>query len=76
MRQNREACGEAHHKVILGTRELATMGNVARASMVAMMAGAVGDEIERVARILVANGTVRIDVAEIELKALRDGRGA
>lgn len=46
------------------------------AQNIAMMAGAVGDEIERVARILVANGTVRIDIAEIELKALRDGRGA
>lgn len=46
------------------------------AQNIAMMAGAVGDEIERVARILVANGTVRIDIAEIELKALRGGRGA
>ena len=35
----REACGEAHMKAILATGELATLGNVARASMVAMMAG-------------------------------------
>jgi deoxyribose-phosphate aldolase len=35
----REACGEAHMKSILATGELATLGNVARASMVAMMAG-------------------------------------
>src|SRR5690606_12776997 len=34
------ACGEAHIKVILGTGELSTLRNVARASMVAMMAGA------------------------------------
>ena len=32
--------GSAHLKVILGTGELATLRNVARASMVAMMAGA------------------------------------
>jgi deoxyribose-phosphate aldolase len=36
----REACGEAHLKVILATGELATLSNVARASQVAMMAGA------------------------------------
>ncbi len=36
----REACGPAHLKVILATGELATLGNVARASQVAMMAGA------------------------------------
>ena len=36
----REACGEAHMKAILATGELATLGNVARASIVAMQAGA------------------------------------
>ena len=36
----REACGEAHIKVILGTGELGTLTNVAKASMIAMMAGA------------------------------------
>jgi deoxyribose-phosphate aldolase len=35
----RETCGDAHMKSILATGELATLGNVARASMVAMMAG-------------------------------------
>jgi deoxyribose-phosphate aldolase len=35
----RRACGDAHMKTILATGELATMTNVARASMVAMMAG-------------------------------------
>jgi deoxyribose-phosphate aldolase len=36
----REACGDAHIKVILGTGELGMLRNVARASLVAMMAGA------------------------------------
>src|SRR5204863_192935 len=36
----REACGESHMKAILATGELATLGNVARASLVAMQAGA------------------------------------
>jgi deoxyribose-phosphate aldolase len=36
----REACGKAHMKVILGTGDLVTLRNVARASMVSMMAGA------------------------------------
>jgi deoxyribose-phosphate aldolase len=40
VRQVREACGDSRLKVILGTGELATMTNVARASLVAMMAGA------------------------------------
>ena len=34
------ACGEAHCKVILGSGDLATLRNVGRASLVAMMAGA------------------------------------
>lgn len=40
VRTFRDACGPAHMKAILGTGELATLTNVARASMVAMMAGA------------------------------------
>jgi deoxyribose-phosphate aldolase len=36
----KEACGSAHCKVILGTGDLGTLRNVARASWVAMMAGA------------------------------------
>jgi deoxyribose-phosphate aldolase len=36
----REACGDSHMKAILATGELATLTNVARASMVAMQAGA------------------------------------
>lgn len=33
------ACGDAHMKTILGTGDISTLGNVAKASMVAMMAG-------------------------------------
>jgi len=36
----REACGDAHLKAILGTGDLGTLTDVARASLVAMMAGA------------------------------------
>jgi len=36
----KQACGAAHMKVILGTGDLLTFRNVARASFVAMMAGA------------------------------------
>jgi deoxyribose-phosphate aldolase len=36
----KQACGPAHMKVILGTGDLLTLRNVARASFVAMMAGA------------------------------------
>jgi deoxyribose-phosphate aldolase len=36
----RQACGNVHMKVILGTGDLLTLRNVARASYVAMMAGA------------------------------------
>jgi deoxyribose-phosphate aldolase len=39
VRAFRDACGEAHLKTILGVGELATLTNVARASLVAMMAG-------------------------------------
>ncbi|MGI3186524.1 deoxyribose-phosphate aldolase [Nioella aestuarii] len=40
MKEFREACGEAHVKAILATGELGTLRNVARASLVCMMAGA------------------------------------
>jgi deoxyribose-phosphate aldolase len=36
----KDACGPAHLKVILGTGDLLTLRNVAKASLVAMMAGA------------------------------------
>lgn len=40
MQAFRAACGQAHIKAILATGELGTLRNVARASMVCMMAGA------------------------------------
>ena len=40
VRAFREACGDAHMKTILATGELGTLRNVARASLVCMMAGA------------------------------------
>lgn len=40
VRAMREACGESHMKAILATGELGTLRNVAKASWVAMMAGA------------------------------------
>ncbi len=40
MKTFREACGEAHVKAILATGELGTLRNVARASLICMMAGA------------------------------------
>ncbi|MCA1776482.1 MAG: deoxyribose-phosphate aldolase [Paracoccaceae bacterium] len=39
-RAMREACGDAHLKAILATGELGTLRNVAKASLVCMMAGA------------------------------------
>src|SRR5687767_8235974 len=44
VRAFRGACGDAHIKVILGTGELSTLRNTARASLVAMMAGARSEE--------------------------------
>ena len=38
---------------------------------IAMMAGATGDEIDSIAKVLVAEGAVRLDRAETELKRLR-----
>lgn len=40
IRRFRDACGDVPLKVILGTGDLATLTNVARAALVAMMAGA------------------------------------
>jgi deoxyribose-phosphate aldolase len=44
VRAMRKACGDAHIKTILGTGELATLTNVAKASLVCMLAG--GDFIK------------------------------
>jgi hydroxymethylglutaryl-CoA reductase len=37
-----------------------------------MMAGAVGEEVDQLAKILVEKGAVRIDVAEKELASIRE----
>ncbi len=47
MREMRAACGEAHVKAILATGELGTLRNVARASLVCMMAGADSSRLHR-----------------------------
>ena len=39
LREMKEACGDAHMKVILAIGELSTFTNVYKASIVAMMAG-------------------------------------
>jgi deoxyribose-phosphate aldolase len=68
VRAVREACGEAHLKVILGTGELATLTNVARASLVAMMAG--GDFIKTSTGKESVNAT--LPVSFVMVRALRD----
>jgi deoxyribose-phosphate aldolase len=66
----REACGDAHLKVILETGELATYDNVRRASWLAMLAGA--DVIKT------STGTVSpaatLPVTLVMLEAVRDFR--
>jgi deoxyribose-phosphate aldolase len=64
----REACGEAHMKVILGTGDLGTFNEVARASRVCMMAGA--DFIKTSTGKEVANATLPVSL--VMLRAIRD----
>jgi deoxyribose-phosphate aldolase len=68
----REACGEAHLKVILETGELSTYDNVRRASWLAMLAG--GDFIKT------STGKVQpaatLPVTLVMLEAVRDFRDA
>ena len=64
----REACGEAHLKTILATGELATMRNVAKASMVCMMAGA--DFIKTSTGKEIVNAT--LDVSLVMARMIRD----
>jgi len=59
-------------------RALATTGiqkghMALHAHNIAMMAGALGAEVDAVAQRLVAGGKVRLDLAEAELAALRTG---
>ncbi len=68
VRAFRTACGDAHMKTILATGELATLRNVARASLVCMMAGA--DFIKTSTGKEPVNATLPVSLAMI--RALRD----
>jgi len=68
VRAFREACGDAHMKTILATGELATLRNVARASLVCMMAGA--DFIKTSTGKEPVNATLPVSLTMI--RALRD----
>ena len=68
IRAVREACGPAHLKVILETGELATLDNVARASWLAMLAGA--DFIKTSTGKVSPAST--LPVAQVMLSAVRD----
>ncbi len=64
----REACGEAHLKVILATGDLKTLTSVYRASMVSMMAG--GDFIKTSTGMEAINATLPVSL--IMVRAVRD----
>lgn len=64
----REACGDAHLKAILATGELATLRNVQKASLVAMMAGA--DFIKTSTGKETVNAT--LDFGLVMARAIRD----
>jgi deoxyribose-phosphate aldolase len=66
----REACGEAHLKAILATGELATLRNVYRASVVAMMAGA--DFVKTSTGKEAANATLPVSLTMV--RAIREYR--
>ncbi|MFW2541075.1 deoxyribose-phosphate aldolase [Primorskyibacter sp. 2E107] len=68
MRAFREACGEAHVKAILATGELGTLQNVARASLVCMMAGA--DFIKTSTGKESVNATLPVSL--VMIRAIRD----
>ena len=64
----KDACGAAHMKAILGTGDLLTLRNVARASWVAMMAGA--DFIKTSTGKEAVNATLPVSL--VMVRALRD----
>lgn len=64
----KQACGPAHMKVILGTGDLVTLRNVARASFVAMMAGA--DFIKTSTGKETVNATLPVSLAMV--RAIRE----
>ena len=68
MREMRAVCGDAHVKAILATGELGSLRNVARASMVTMMAGA--DFIKTSTGKESVNATLPVSL--VMIRALRD----
>ena len=68
----KEACGPAHMKVILGTGDLTTLRNVARSSLVAMMAGA--DFIKTSTGKEAVNATLPVGLAMV--RAIREAAKA
>ncbi|HEX7158755.1 MAG TPA: deoxyribose-phosphate aldolase [Edaphobacter sp.] len=64
----KDACGPAHMKAILGTGDLLTLRNVARASLVAMMAGA--DFIKTSTGKEAVNATIPVSL--VMVRAIRD----
>ncbi|MEW9919869.1 deoxyribose-phosphate aldolase [Marimonas sp. MJW-29] len=68
MAQMRAACGEAHVKAILATGELGSLRNVARASLVCMMAGA--DFIKTSTGKESVNATLPVSL--VMIRAIRD----
>ena len=68
MRAFRDACGEAHVKAILATGELGSLRNVARASLVCMMAGA--DFIKTSTGKESVNATLPVSL--VMIRAIRD----
>ncbi|MDQ8155050.1 MAG: deoxyribose-phosphate aldolase [Gemmatimonadota bacterium] len=74
VRTFRAACGDAHLKVILATGELATLTNVARASWVAMQAGA--DFIKTSTGKEGVNATLPVSLAMVrQIRAYRERTG-
>lgn len=68
MSEMRAACGEAHVKAILATGELGTLRNVAKASLVCMMAGA--DFIKTSTGKESVNATIPVSL--VMIRAIRD----
>lgn len=68
VREMRSQCGEAHMKTILATGELGTLRNVARASLVCMMAGA--DFIKTSTGKEAVNATLPVSL--VMMRAIRD----
>lgn len=68
MRAFRDACGDAHVKAILATGELGSLRNVARASLVCMMAGA--DFIKTSTGKEAVNATLPVSL--VMIRAIRD----